>query len=65
MIPVNGKGDGCGHQFWFSDQGPGNQIPVVEPFFSENPEPQSGPEKGKKPLKINRRNDFRSFELQQ
>jgi hypothetical protein len=32
---------------------------------SENSEPQGSPEKGKKPLKINRRNDFRGFELQQ
>jgi hypothetical protein len=63
MISVDGKGYGCGYQFWFSDQGPENQIPVLEPFFSENPEPQGCPEKGKKPLNIKGSNDFRGFEF--
>ena len=43
VVSVYGKGDGQWHQSGPAEQGPEQQMPVLETFFATNTEPEAGP----------------------
>jgi len=57
------KGDGQWHQPGLAEEGPDQQMPVMDTFFSQNTEPEAGPEEREDPLDIHGYGNIRGFKF--
>ena len=62
-MAVYRKGDGQRHQPGLAEQGPEQQMPVMETFFAPKTEPKAGPEEGEGPLEIHGYCDIRGLNV--